>query len=197
MINPLELVVAIVGVVIGSIALIVAGANLWRAELRGPALRVWAPSGSTSVRCGIAGDDPSRFLVNVDRDVLISNDSARPGYIGDVTCETVGELVGMTVRSLTVGVASEHTVVPQPVFALNRAIERGNPLRVTVTWWLDLAPEDEEAILAQIRAPAGGLAMRVSVHEHRSGRTKRHDLIVRPKSHADELVKWFGSPWGL
>jgi hypothetical protein len=184
------------GVAIALVALLVSGYTLWRSELRGPVLRVWSAGGSTFVRMGVVG--PDRLLVNVYRDVVITNDSVRPGYLGDVKVEPHGSLSGMTVYSLTVGVVGESMPVPQILDSLNKPVERGSPVRLIVSWWLDLAPEDEPAILAQIRAPQGSLAAKVTVFEYRQGRLRHHDLIVRPKDSVDELIRWgHGTPSGV
>lgn len=141
--------------------------------------------------------DESRLLVNVYRDIVVTNDSGRPGLLGDVSCEPLGTLP-MDVHTVTVGVVDDDVPVPRPLVSLNKVVERGSPLRLTVAWWLALPPESEEMVREQIRAPQSALAMKVAIYEYQEGRTLRHDVVLRPKSGAVELIKWSEGPaWGI
>ncbi len=191
---------ATLGIAIGVVALALSLLTFWRTELRGPRTRCLPVLGSTKVNIGQASDEASpRLLVNVWRDLLFINDGHRPAYISLIQCELPNLPGDLSVLRADVGVTKE--LVPEPFHRLEAFVDRDEPSRVTVSWWLALALEDEEKIRALIRDPSGALSMVVRWTALESvvvwPRFKVRQITIRPKSLPAELVGWSDAPYGL
>jgi hypothetical protein len=151
------------------------------------------------VAIGTVEDPSPRLLVNVWRDLLITNDGHKPAYVSLIESKMPIPLQGFGVQRADVGVVDQLT--PRPFHRLEALVDRDRPLRLTVTWWLVLSPEDEEGLRDLVRDPSGALSMVVRWTALESfllwPRFKPRQITIRPISFAGELIAWRGEPYGI
>lgn len=189
----------VVGLIISVLALAVSLTTYWRTELRGPRTACLSVPGSTVVAIGRVDDPSPRLLVNVWRDLLLTNDGHRPAYISLVESKMPTPPTGMEVQRADVGVVDQ--LVPVAFHRLDALVDRDKPFRLVVSWWLVLSLDDEDRLRDTIRDPVGSLSMVVRWTALESflvwPRFKRRETTVRPISFTGELIAWRGNPYGV
>lgn len=189
----------VVGLIISVLALVVSLTTYWRTELRGPRTACLSVPGSTIVAIGRVDDPSPRLLVNVWRDLLLTNDGHRPAYVSLVESKMPTPPPGLAVQRADVGVV-DH-LPPVAFHRLEALVDRDQPLRLTVTWWLVLPLDDEDRLRDIVRDPNGTLSMVVRWTALESlfvwPKFKSREITVRPISFAGELIAWRGEPHGM
>jgi hypothetical protein len=188
------------------VALVISVVALWRTELRGSNVRCLPVPDSTVVALGpVPGAENApdeRNLVNVWRTLVFVNESARAAYLSRIVCTSmVSPLPG--VSRLDVGVTQAHPrpITPQAHHRMDVVVQRDQPVRVDVSWWLVVEASHIEVIRDAIQDPRGQLWMEIEWATLESflvwPRFKTRKLQLRPKADKTELIAWRGEPYGL
>ncbi len=189
----------VVGLIISVLALAVSLTTYWRTELRGPRTACLSVPGSTVVAIGRVDDPSPRLLVNVWRDLILTNDGHRPAYVSLVESSMPASPAGLTVQRVDVGVVDQ--VVPVAFHRLDALVERDKPVHLQVTWWMVLSPADEDRFRDLVRDPSGPMSMVVRWTALESffiwPSFKHRETTVRPISFKGELIAWREGPYGI